>query len=118
MVKDSHEIAVLDWYDRNYNIKPLFCRKKPQVTPETSLSTGDYPWARETGDEIMKDYFAHFNVDDSNFDFDFLKYWPYEKGFIPDFLLPRSQRVEYREPEPLTIGMLIDSAKAGRWLYG
>ncbi|WP_416260123.1 DUF1493 family protein [Gibbsiella quercinecans] len=56
-----------------------------------------------------------FNVDPA--DFDFIKYWPYEKGLLPNFLRPKTQRIEYIEPEPLTIRMLIESAIAGRWLY-
>ncbi|WP_261644420.1 DUF1493 family protein [Erwinia mallotivora] len=107
--------SVISWYEENYNLKPLFAKKKPVLTSETSLSTGDYPWARETGDDIMKDYFSRFCVDNSGFDF--IKYWPYEKGMIPNFLRPRSMRVEEKEPEELTIMMLIESAKAGRWLY-
>nr|WP_320410307.1 hypothetical protein [Candidatus Hamiltonella defensa] len=56
MVKDTMESAVLEWYDKNYNSKPLFSKDKPGLTLETSLSTGKYPCARETGDEIMNDY--------------------------------------------------------------
>ncbi|WP_307570318.1 DUF1493 family protein [Pantoea anthophila] len=41
--------------------------KNAPLSPETSLSTGKYSWARETGDDIMKDYFSRFNVDDSSF---------------------------------------------------
>ncbi|WP_320410209.1 hypothetical protein [Candidatus Williamhamiltonella defendens] len=56
MVKDTMENAVLECYDKNYNSKPLFSKDKPELTLETSLSTGKYPCARETGDEIMNDY--------------------------------------------------------------
>jgi len=63
----------------------------------------------------MKDYFSRFHVDDCSFDF--LKYWPVSKGFIPDFIRPRSFRVDEKSAETLTIAMLIESAKAGRWLY-
>ena len=105
---------VFDWYDEHWNLPTPFSKKRP-LTLDSSLSTGRYPWARETGDDIMKDYFSRFGVDDTNFDF--IKYWPYEKGLIPNFLRPRSLRVEEKEPEELTITMLIESAKAGRWLY-
>ncbi|WP_312455396.1 hypothetical protein [Pseudescherichia sp.] len=49
MINDI-ENAVTEWYDTTYNSKPLFAKTKPALTPETSLSTGKYPWARETGD--------------------------------------------------------------------
>lgn len=115
MKNSETEKSVLEWYDDTYNCKPLFYKVKPELTLETSLSTGKYPWARETGDEIMNDYFKRFNVDDSKFDF--IAYWPYEKGFLPDFLRPRSRKVPDVEPKPLTLRMLVESAKAGRWLF-
>ncbi|WP_276971896.1 DUF1493 family protein [Tatumella ptyseos] len=115
MVNSGIEKSVFEWYDNTYNCKPLFSKVKPGLTLETSLSTGKYPWARETGDEIMNDYFKRFNVDDSKFDF--IAYWPYEKGFLPDFLRPRSQKVPDIEPKPLTLRMLVESAKAGYWLF-
>ncbi|EXU75260.1 DUF1493 family protein [Erwinia mallotivora] len=115
MVEDDVEIAVMAWYDKTWNLKPLFARAKPVLTLDTSLSTGKYPWARETGDEIMNDYFSRFNVDKGAFNF--LSYWPLEKGFVPNFLRPASLRVPEVEPEPLTMRMLIESSKAGRWLY-
>ncbi|MBP2198595.1 DUF1493 family protein [Pantoea cypripedii] len=114
MVKDI-ENAVTEWYEATYNSKPLFAKAKPVLTPETSLNMGKYPWAREAGDEIMKDYFQRFNVDSSNFNF--LAYWPYEKGMLPNFFRPKSQKITQVEPKSLTIHMLIDSAKAGRWLF-
>ncbi|WP_338558536.1 DUF1493 family protein [Erwinia sp. E_sp_B01_3] len=115
MVIDTEENAVMEWYEKTYNTKPLFAKNKPVLTPETSLSTGKYPWARETGDEIMNDYFQRFNVDSSHFNF--LTYWPYEKGILPDFLRPKSQKIPEVDPKPLTLQMLIESAKVGRWLY-
>ncbi|WP_428980753.1 DUF1493 family protein [Erwinia billingiae] len=105
---------VFDWYEKHWNLSTPFSKKRP-LTLDTSLSTGRYPWARETGDDIMKDYFSRFDADDTNFDF--IKYWLYEKGLIPNFLRTRSMRFEEKEPEELTITMLIESAKAGRWLY-
>lgn len=113
-LKEEIQRKVLDWYDNKWNLPTPFSKKRP-LSLDTSLSTGDRAWARETGDDIMKDYFSRFNVDDSSFDF--LKYWPVSKGFIPNFIRPRSLRMEEKRAEPLTIAMLIESAKAGRWLY-
>jgi Protein of unknown function (DUF1493) len=112
---DPIEEAVLEWYKNKWNGISFFSKKPWEMTRDTSLSTGRYPWVWETGEEIMDDYFKTFNVNSENFDL--LKYWPDEPGWIPHFLLPKSMRIKYVEPEPLTIGMLIESAKAGRWLY-
>lgn len=63
----------------------------------------------------MQDYFQRFNVDSGSFNF--LTYWPNEKGLLPNFLRPKSQKVPDVEPKPLTISMLIASAKARKWLF-
>ena len=108
-LNDDVAQAVLDWYDSVWNLPPPM-GKKPVLTPDTSLSTGKYPWARETGDEVMADYFSRFQVDRAGFDF--LKYWPYERGIIAVLF-----RRKPKAPEPLTVHMLTESARAGRWLY-
>lgn len=61
----------------------------------------------------MDEYFEHFGVDPA--DFDFYKYWPIETFIL--FALCTSGNDE-DEPQPLTLGMLAESARAGKWLYG
>ncbi len=107
MVNDSD---IIDWYNAGWNKK-----RKWLVTIDTSLTTGRYAWVWETGEEIMDSYFRTFNVNPAGFNF--LKYWPDEKGLIPNFLLPESLRVKSIEPAPLTLRMLAQSAKASKWLY-
>ncbi|QTF09029.1 DUF1493 family protein [Brenneria izadpanahii] len=72
-LKDNAAEAVIKWYD-----EPTPFGKKRPLTLDTRLSAGKYPWARETADDLVKDYFPRFGIDDSRFDF--LKYWPDEKG--------------------------------------
>ena len=64
----------------------------------------------------MADYFKRFNVDSSGFDF--LVYWSYENSLILNFFSSASKEDQYIEPQPLTLRMLIESAKAGRWIFG
>ncbi|MDR3431827.1 MAG: DUF1493 family protein [Rouxiella aceris] len=64
---------------------------------------------------MCNDYFKTFNIDPAEFDAD--KYWHVETGVIPNFLFPKSMRVYEVEAGPLTLRMLAESAKAGRWLY-
>ncbi|TKV11515.1 DUF1493 family protein [Citrobacter sp. wls619] len=109
MVSDNDVIA---WYDETFNKPSLFFKKRWPVTLDTSLSTGDYVWASETGADIMDAYFAAFNVDCANFDF--YKYWPIET-FILYAIFTCSRDDD--EPQPLTLRMLAESAKAGKWLY-
>lgn len=101
---------VIDWYNAGWNKSGKWL-----VTIDTSLTTGRYVWVWETGEEIMESYFKAFEVDTQGFNF--LKYWPNEKSMIPNFLLPKSLRVKEFEPASLTLKMLADSARAGKWLY-
>ena len=110
------EMQVLDWYNDSWNgrVFPFF--RKPALTLETSLSTGKYPWADEEAVEILDEYFSRFNVDRQNFSFK--KYWPNEEVFMPlNFLRSKQNKWKWIEPEPLTLKMLVESAKAGHWLY-
>lgn len=87
----------------------LFNIKKVELTPETDLDT-DLSIDEFEVEDLMNDFFEKFNVERGNFKIE--TYYPAEsfswhpfKKFppipVPDF----------------TIGMLIESAKAGRWLY-
>ncbi|WP_235501146.1 DUF1493 family protein [Tatumella sp. UCD-D_suzukii] len=107
---------VISWYEENWNspVFPFF--RKPKLTPETSLSTGKYPWAWEDAEDILVEYFEKFKVERRNFSF--IKYWPNEETFMPlNFLRKKENRFHYVEPQPLTIEMLVASAKAGYWIY-
>jgi hypothetical protein len=112
----STDAEVLAWYQERWN-KPLFLSfKRPTLTLETSLSTGDYPWCWEDGEDILVEYFAKFHVDQGNFIF--TKYWPNEGVFmLLNFLRSKDKKRKWTEPKPLTLKMLAESAKAGRWLY-
>lgn len=110
------EQQVLNWYRERWNGRVLPFFRKPAVTLETSLSTGKYPWAGEDASEILDDYFARFQVDRKNFLF--RKYWPNEEVFMPlNFLRSKENKWRWIEPEPLTLKMLVESARTGHWLY-
>lgn len=111
MVTDAD---MVDWYNSNWNKPRRFSKRQWPVTIDTSLSTGDYVFVSETGEEIMQNYFKTFQVDPGGFDF--YKYWPVEP-FILFAFLPKCMRGDEDEPRPLTLRMLAESAKAGRWLY-
>lgn len=109
------EKNIIEWYKNRWNGRAFFSKKSWPVSLDTSLSTGDHPWVVETGEEIMNDYFLRFNV--TSVGFDLLKYWPVEPGWIPNVFLPKVMKVKYTQPHSLTLKMLAESAKAGRWLY-
>lgn len=113
---DPTEQQVLNWYRERWNGRVLPFFRKPAVTLETSLSTGKYPWSGGDASEILDDYFARFQVDRKNFLF--RKYWPNEEVFMPlNFLRSKENKWRWIEPEPLTLKMLVESARVGHWLY-
>jgi hypothetical protein len=117
MCSDTVGQRVMEWYQKDYN-GPIFPTFKRQIiTLETSLSSGEYPWADEDAIDILDEYFSLFHVDKR--DFTFRKYWPNDETFVLfNFLRSKKNKRYWIEPEPLTLGMLVESAKAGYWLYG
>lgn len=89
---------------RKYWFKPGF----KQVTREWTLQH-DFQFLPEDAHDFLLDVFAHFNIEYSNFDG--RKYFEYE---YPFWQKKPSADIELK---PLTVEMIIESAKAGRWLY-
>ncbi|EPO1792754.1 DUF1493 family protein [Cronobacter turicensis] len=86
-----------------------------EMADEDSLNTGHYGVLPEDAEEFFKEYFSEFNVDYSSFDF--RKYFPREGiFFLPNAILPDYLKSDKHQPAPLTVQMLITSAKAGRWI--
>ena len=92
-------------YAGNY----LFNFKKVILAPESDLDTDLNIDVYEVED-LMNDFFEQFGVERINFDI---------KTYFPE--PPFSWNVFKKSPPTpvpdFTIGMLIASAKAGRWLY-
>lgn len=87
----------------------LFNIRKVKLTPETDLDT-DLGIDELEVEDLMNDFFEKFNVARANFRIE--TYYPN----IPFSWNPFKKA----EPVPVpdfTIGMLIESAKAGKWLY-
>ena len=86
----------------------LFNLKKVELTPETDLDT-DLSIDELEVEDLMNDFFEKFNVGRGNFKIE--TYYPAEpfswNSFKKSPLIP--------VPD-FTISMLIESAKAGRWL--
>ncbi|MEW5290756.1 DUF1493 family protein [Erwinia papayae] len=83
---------------------------------DSSLSTGKYLTVREDVYELVDKYVEVFRVDCSTINW--RRYFPILiLPFLPDCIMPARLRSDRHKPEPFTVGMLIESAKAGRWLY-
>lgn len=87
----------------------LFSIKKVVLTPETDLDT-DLSIDEFEVEDLMNDFFTKFNVDRGNFRIE--NYFPNVPGSWNLF-----KKIETVLVPDFTIGMLIESAKAGKWLY-
>lgn len=98
-------IALATRHDGVYLFKNV---KKQQLTPQSSIHF-DLRLDVDEAQELMDEFFSEFAVSRGSFSLDTyypdvpLSWNPFKKQVldIPDF----------------TIGMLIESAKAGKWLY-
>ena len=94
---------------RSYAGTCLFNIKKVELTPETDLDT-DMKFDVGESEELMDEFFREFQVDRANFIIE--TYYPDEPiSWNPFRKLPLIPVPDF------TIGMLIESAKAGYWLY-
>ncbi|EOV9569286.1 DUF1493 family protein [Cronobacter turicensis] len=85
------------------------------MADEDSLSTGQDGVLPEDAEEFFEEYFAEFNVNYCSFDF--RKYFPREGiFFLPNMILPDYLKSDKHQPSPLTVQMLITSAKVGCWI--
>ncbi|MET3701440.1 DUF1493 family protein [Citrobacter sp. UYEF32] len=79
------------------------------LTPDTDLDS-DLSIDELEAEDLMEQYFNELHVERGNFNI---------KTYFPDTQVSWNP-FKKREPVPVpdyTIGMLIESAKAGRWLY-
>lgn len=81
-----------------YNGRSWLTFKKPHLTKESSLNQS-MQMDEEEASDLLDEIFTEFNLAPDAFDFSI--YFPATK----------------QPAKPLTIHMLIESAKAGRWLY-
>ncbi|NGX87737.1 DUF1493 family protein [Rahnella sp. Lac-M11] len=101
MMFDENEIL-------NYITEKYSFRKQP-VGKEWTFQE-HLNFVQEELEEMLVDLFTRYGIEHNNFNLDdyFEPEWPVW------LLWKRFQRKEYK---PLTVGMIIESAKAGKWLY-
>ena len=87
-----------------------------EMTNDASLSTGKKSVLPEDAYGFLEEYADQLHVDMSSFEF--RKYFP-NSGlwFLPNAILPKHMQTDRHKPAALTVDMLIESARAGRWLY-
>jgi hypothetical protein len=101
----DYEQEIIDFIDEGYNTKKYFLFGPKKVITLDMNIRDDLKLVYEDNEELMDEYFKRWNVDRLNFEV--LNY------FNPEYL-------GSKEPDPhkpLTLMMLVESAKAGKWLY-
>lgn len=88
----------------------MFRKKKYDTYSASSSIHFDVKLDQDDVEELIEDYSKEFNVDISNF---------HLETYYPKVTFSWNP---FKKPEPVdipnfTIGMLIESAKAGKWLY-
>ena len=115
-INKTIEERVLDWYQDYWGVPVFPSFKKIKIAEDTSLSTGKDRLLWEDAEDLLVEYFTIFNVEKKGFSF--IKYWPNEEVFMPlNFLRGKGEKLKFTEPEVLTVKMLMESARAGYWLY-
>lgn len=108
MVADNIEEQIYDFV-RPYAGTYLFTKKNIPLTPETDLDS-DLSIDELEAEDLMAEFFKTFMVEKGTFNIK--TYFPHEKMSLNPF----KKNVATAVPD-FTIGMLIASAKSGRWLY-
>ncbi|EBR8945479.1 DUF1493 family protein [Salmonella enterica subsp. enterica serovar Enteritidis] len=90
----------------------IYLFKKKELTPSTDLDS-DLRLEDDEALALMDDFFTTFNVDRGSFSI--TTYYPPEPPL--KHLLNPFRKNDIPQVADFTIGMLIASARAGRWLY-
>lgn len=104
----NYEAEVIEYIMKNYPIRERWFRPGlKQVTKEWTLED-DFQFIPEDAYDFLADLFEHFDIEYSNFDGrNYIEQeYPFWKKEPPEI-----------ELKPLTVEMIIESAKAGKWLY-
>lgn len=109
MVSDTLEQRI---YELVRSHDGIYLFKKKELTPSTDLDS-DLRLEDDEALALMDDFFTTFNVDRGSFSI--TTYYPPEPPL--KHLLNPFRKNDIPQVPDFTIGMLIASARAGRWLY-
>ncbi|OWY76878.1 DUF1493 family protein [Pantoea sp. AMG 501] len=97
MVRDETEKAVFDLVE-TYNAPSIFTFKRYKLTHETDLNE-DFRMDPIDAYDLLQEFAEKFSINLGEINFE--RYFPADNG---------------KAEKPLTIQLLIDSAKKGRWV--
>ncbi|UIA89341.1 DUF1493 family protein [Erwinia tracheiphila] len=86
------------------------------MSDQVATNTGKYLTVREDVYELVDKYVEVFGVDCSSIDW--RRYFPILiLPFLPNRIMSARLCSDRHKPQPFTVRMLVESAKAGHWLY-
>jgi hypothetical protein len=109
MVSDTLEQQI---YELVRSHDGIYLFKKKELTPVTDLDS-DLGLEEDEAQALMDDFFSKFGVERGQFSI--TTYYPPEPSLIN--LLNPFHKSDIPQVPDFTIGMLMKSAEAGRWLY-
>ncbi|CCJ75223.1 DUF1493 family protein [Cronobacter muytjensii] len=109
MTSDSLEARVYTLVRKHHG---FYLFGKPELTEQTDLDV-DLQLDDDDALELMEDFFTTFRVARGNFSI--TTYYPPDPPL--SVMLNPFRKNEIPQVPFFTIGMLIESARAGRWLY-
>ncbi|WP_455812654.1 DUF1493 family protein [Pseudomonas graminis] len=97
-------------------VRSLIRKHLWEMPDDHCLNNSDESILPEDAQAFFEEYFSQFDIDAKNFSF--RNYFP-NAGirFLPNCILPDYLKTDRHSPRDLTVNMIIESAKAGRWLY-
>lgn len=103
---DNIAEEIIGFIQNHYTPRKYILWGKRKAIAENTRLRDDLKLAFETAENLMEDFFKQWGVDKNGFDL--------SQYFHPE--CPGTSHIP--DPHiPLTVGMLIESARAGRWLY-
>lgn len=107
MADRDFEKEVIDYLMERYPIREHWFKPGyKKITKDWTLND-DFRLVPEDAEDMLLDVFTHFNIDYSGMD---------TRNYI-EYEYPFWQKKPETEIKPLTVAMIIESAKVGRWLY-
>ncbi|CNH61196.1 putative phage-associated acyl carrier protein [Yersinia aldovae] len=108
MNSNDLETEVLKYLTDNYSEGKSWFKSERMPVDKHWTFQEHFNFPPEDIDDMLSDIFTHFNIDFSNFDAE--NYFECQYAFWQKKPPPREKKL-------LTVEMIIESAKAGRWLY-
>ncbi|MBU9823102.1 MULTISPECIES: DUF1493 family protein [Rahnella] len=109
MDERDFETEICEYLTKHYGFRKSW--RDPEIVPvqkHWGINEGEFNLLPEDAEDMLLDVFTKYSVD--YLDFDMLNYYEAERAFW-------QKKLPQRELKPLTVEMIIEAVKVGRWFY-